>query len=994
MFCFLAVKEYSRVVYQSVDGRDLFTADHIRSMCLMENKLIRPHQTFLENCVPKMHSHQCCRSWSLGNYVVLLTNRTSCMDVTNDDVAKVKTTLTNCAHYYQNFMLVSNCEEATEEDQEINKCHEVPAECKQYNAVYHILHFLSDIKFMEKTSLVPNPKLTYTMTMLPLAAGSASEQLFKELQQVTLADKYTRIIAINFGIKHNLFDYYLQKDTVWFAVAVAVIVVLMWLYTTSLFLTIMTLICIFLALEISYFLYTMVFKIKFFPFMNLLSAVILIGIGADDVFIYCKIWALAKLEKNVGMLEKIISDTLRHASLSMFVTSFTTAAAFYANYISNITALQCFAIYAGTAILINFILMITWIPAVIVIYEKWCSDCLVCYSPDIYTSKRGLCFYLCKIPYKIYYMISDWSRIFFEKILPCLIVKLRYFWILLYGCISLAGILIIFYYPSLKLPSSNEFQVFSMDHPFEVYDFKIKDQFWFEKAAGVSNPTMPLTIVWGVKAGDNGYHLNPRSEGTLQYDKGFNVATPQAQQWLFDFCRKLRGTEMYQLVFGPQLTNCFIENFRKFMGQPCIDGLGVDVSPCCRDTIFPYSEETFIKCLQVYRPWLARSKALYFSNSHAGPRYSKDTGKMVALVVEFSSKETFSFNFRRMAKFYNYMNSWVKEQLKSAPLGMQNGWFVSHLEFYDLQETIAQGTPIAIGVSIAIAAVVAFLTTLNMLITIYAIVSIAGAIFTTVGCLVLLGWELNILESVTITIAVGLSIDFTLHYGMAYRLSPDLDREMRVVCSVSRMGSPVAMAAITTFLAGAMMMPSTVLAYRQLGVFLMLVMSISWLFATFLFLPLLRSFGPQGGFGQFNWPSCECCGGSEREHVDKTIYAMSESTLSSSSTNHANSSETHELEPLTEREYHPHRYKGSKLPQRISNGTALDSAMRDTVVSIQCTNHQKPPKITVKKDTEDDASAEKLLSSDPEEGATHTEVRNGRSNGNGDLIWVKRQELL
>ena len=121
--------------------------------------------------------------------------------------------------------------------------------------------------------------------------------------------------------------------------------------------------------------------------------------------------------------------------------------------------------------------------------------------------------------------------------------------------------------------------------------------------------------------------------------------------------------------------------------------------------------------------------------------------------------------------------------------------------------------------------------------------SITGAIFTTVGILVMLGWELNILESVTISIAVGLSIDFTLHYAMAYRLSPHLDREMRVVTSISRMGSPVGMAALTTFLVGAIMLPSTVLAYRKLGIFLMIVMSVSWAFATFFFQALLRTLG-------------------------------------------------------------------------------------------------------------------------------------------------------
>ena len=39
-----------------------------------------------------------------------------------------------------------------------------------------------------------------------------------------------------------------------------------------------------------------------------------------------------------------------------------------------------------------------------------------------------------------------------------------------------------------------------------------------------------------------------------------------------------------------------------------------------------------------------------------------------------------------------------------------------------------------------------------------------------------LGWELNILESVVVTLSIGLSVDFTLHYGIMYTLAIDTDR--------------------------------------------------------------------------------------------------------------------------------------------------------------------------------------------------------------------------
>lgn len=934
----------------------------------MEEGLLRQQRTFTDVCIHTTHTRRCCRNWSLPSYVMLLSNRSSCSSIQDEDVAATMSLLTECSYYYHKMMLEADCSQSTEEDHRYSHCHQVPAKCKQHDAIYHILHYITDIHFLQAGR--PNSThLQYAMTLIPVAAGSAAEAIYKNLEERSLQQGTTQIAAIHFGIKQSLFDHFLIRDSLWFSVAIIVIFLIIWLYTTSLFLTIMTILCIFLALEISYFLYTFIFKISFFPFMNLLTIVIMIGVGADDMFIYCKVWSLAKSEKNVGTLEKIISDALRHASLPMFVTSLTTAAAFYANFITNITALESFAIYAGTTIIVNFVLMITWLPAVFVIYEKWCSDCLMCYSPDIYSFSNGVYFYTCKLPYKIYYFITDWSRIFFEKLLPCVVIKLRYVWLLLFSCLSVAGIFVTFYYPKLKLPQTNEFQVFAADHPFEVYDLSIKDQFWFEKAAGIGSPSMPLTAVWGVQAADNGHHLDPNSEGNLQFDSTFDIANPDAQEWLLKFCRKLRGTDMYQVSYGPQITNCFIEQFKRFMERRCTE-LDVDLRPCCRSSSFPFKAEVFHECMWVYRNILSQTPELYFSTSLAGPRYSKDTGKMVALVVEFNSKQPFSFNYKEMKHFYNYMNSWMEQQLLEAPSSMQDGWFISHLDFYNLQDTLASGTQIAIGVALAVTLVMAFLTTLNLLITLYAILTIAGIIFCTIASLVLLDWQLNILESVIIGVSIGLSIDFTLHYGMAYRLSPDLDRETRVICALSRMGSPVSMAALTTFLAGALVMPSTVLAYRQLGTFLMLLMSISWLMSTLFFMALLRCAGPQGGFGQYHWPSCDCCSCDQRR-VDKTVYTMSESTLSSSSTNHANSSETHELEPLTD--HHRHRIRSVGV---ISNGDSV--ASKDTVISV--TGSRAEVRLSCS-DSPDDLSTQKLLHSPKV------------INNNGADIWRNQQAV-
>lgn len=97
----------------------------------------------------------------------------------------------------------------------------------------------------------------------------------------------------------------------------------------------------------------------------------------------------------------------------------------------------------------------------------------------------------------------------------------------------------------------------------------------------------------------------------------------------------------------------------------------------------------------------------------------------------------------------------MQTQLRIAPKGMRGGWFISHLEFYELQRTLYQGTIWAMGMSLTLALIVLALVTLNPLISLYAIIAIGAVIVVTVAVLILLGWTLNILESVAICTCIG-----------------------------------------------------------------------------------------------------------------------------------------------------------------------------------------------------------------------------------------------
>ncbi|KAK3092676.1 hypothetical protein FSP39_005755 [Pinctada imbricata] len=956
-FCHIEDGQYNnlaRIVYQSSDGSNLFTADKLHQMCNTESTSIQAHHTFPGICQVKESGH-CCPSWSLANYVAFLSGKLSCQNITDDDVMAVSRLLQSCAGHYSNRSLTSNCDNSFQHTSSFSRsrsCKGVPKSCTRFNIVYNILHHITDINFVHPTRNSGKPFLTYAVTFLPVAGSISTVELYEHLENV--ADEMSgdvRIAGAHFGIKYTLFGEYLRSDTLFLGIAAFIIFIVVWLYTTSLFITIMTFIMMFWSLEMAYFVYTMILELVFFPYMNLVAVIIIIAIGADDVFLYSKVWHSAKSSRNNGTLEKIVYDTIKHATLSMFVTSFTTASALLTNTLSSITSIKCFSIYSALVVLCNFLLVLTWLPASIVIYDKWCN-CEMWYNPE-FSTHRNCCYYVCKIPFKAYEKLSDTLRIFCEKILPFLVVKFRFVWIVIFGCLGLGGVIVIFFYPKVKLPSSENFQVFSSSHLLERYDFMLNKQFWFEKVHK-KHAFLPLTFVWGVYPTDDGSHLDPADSGNLVFDKVFDATSSEAQIWLLKFCQHIRKSDFYRRIPGLQITNCFFENFHNnYMSRPCWDGIE-DHRPCCNKTDYKLDSVTVFECLMRYIPLLEKTNGVSYSHYSPGPRFHQ--GRLSAFLVQFLSNTQFSTSYDEIKTFHTTVERFLKDELTTAPKSLKNGWFVSDLGFYDLQHSLATETPIAIGVSLAVVALVTFITTLNILISLLSIISIACVMFVTISIMVLMNWELNILESVVVTVAIGLSVDYTLHYGVSYRLLPDLQRDARVATSTAGISGVISSAALTTFLAGAMMMPSTVLVYQKFGIFLMIIISISWAYSTFFFQSLLCCIGPKGSFGQYHWPSCDCCSNSAHSHVDKTVYSMSESTVSTASTYpHTSStvSDVREFESVSESltvtphptpHHHPRRskFRGHYMKARTrSDSPELDphcrreSHVRFSVSSIE-----------------------------------------------------------
>lgn len=196
--------------------------------------------------------------------------------------------------------------------------------------------------------------------------------------------------------------------------------------------------------------------------------------------------------------------------------------------------------------------------------------------------------------------------------------------------------------------------------------------------------------------------------------------------------------------------------------------------------------------------------------------------------------------------------------METAPAGLRNGWFYSHLGFYDLQKTLIEDTFMSAAIALFLALVIMFFVTTSVSLTAITVLTIFFIICTTVAVLVLMGWRLNVLESIATSVAIGLSVDFSLHYTIEYQLAcMDTPRATAVSKALSLMACPSLMGAITTGASGAFMLPSDVLPYTQLGVFLIIIMFVSWFYSTFFLVSLLSVFGSDYDHGPYPY---RCCG--------------------------------------------------------------------------------------------------------------------------------------
>lgn len=751
-------------------------------------------------------------------------------------------------------------------------CSFVPSLCKQSRVVFQILHFLVDKDFLgPQTVEYQIPTLKYSLLFLPVDKGEHMMEIYmKSLEGRDLTYNNTTITGMDFGIKQTLFRYYLARDSAYPVLAVVSLLFSMALYLQSPFIVALSVLAITGSLLTSYFLYKVVFRLSFFPLVNLIAAIILLGSCSNQVFIFADFWNTLLSQNPSAPLEKRVDRILQEVGYLILAAGLTSSAAFFSGYLSSITAIRCFAIYLGTASCISSLLALVWLPCSFILRERymdpspssvlaqgWKPCCSKNTNGFWETSSRKRClFNLGQKTRELKRGLTDTSNLLFLKILPCGVVKFRYIWVCWFAVLAAGGTYMSCVDPGMKLPTldSKVTQLFRSSHPFERYDAEYRHMFMFKRQRNGEDMPVSLQLVWGIKPTDNGDHFNPNSNGSLVLDPEFNMSSPYSQVWLRDLCARVQNQSFYSPPSPEEKDTmeniCLVEQLVHWVSVRRCSENDDAVHFCCNNLPFPYPPAVFEDCLSM----MLAEKYAQGHLAHAGGVYFQTDGRVAALVLAFRTTYLYSFNFTTTSVFYREILTWFNREITGAPQGLGNGWFVSQLSLFNLQQSLSSETLAVAAFSVALTFAFLLITTWNIPLSAYGTVAVGGSVFVTIGLLVLLEWQLSGIEALFISSAAGLSVDFIVNYCISYSLAPHSDKIGKVAHATKRMGCPVAVVSGAFFCMGIIMLPATALLFRKLGIFLFLVKCVACGFATFFFQSLCCFFGPQKNCSRITLP--------------------------------------------------------------------------------------------------------------------------------------------
>jgi hypothetical protein len=141
----------------------------------------------------------------------------------------------------------------------------------------------------------------------------------------------------------------------------------------------------------------------------------------------------------------------------------------------------------------------------------------------------------------------------------------------------------------------------------------------------------------------------------------------------------------------------------------------------------------------------------------------------------------------------------------------------------------------------------------NVIVSLLAMLSIGGNLVVMLALYEVWGWTLGAIEAISISILVGLAVDYCFHLAEAYAISHQAGRIDRVAEALTHMGTSVVGGAITTAASAIFLLFCQVEIFHKFGVIVVVNTVFSVVFTFGFFCSMLAVVGPVGHWGEIGY---------------------------------------------------------------------------------------------------------------------------------------------
>merc|ERR1719326_1178685 len=157
-----------------------------------------------------------------------------------------------------------------------------------------------------------------------------------------------------------------------------------------------------------------------------------------------------------------------------------------------------------------------------------------------------------------------------------------------------------------------------------------------------------------------------------------------------------------------------------------------------------------------------------------------------------------------------------------------------------------------IAIALPLAFVVLLISTRNWIVSLFAIMDIIGVIVCELGMMWCMGWSFGVLESISVILVIGFSVDYVVHLANSYLESAAETRFERMSFALLTMGVSVVSGAATTMLAGFMLLFPSFIFFYKMGWVIVTVIILALLWSMVFFTSMVALCGPEGNQGDLN----------------------------------------------------------------------------------------------------------------------------------------------